>query len=122
MIYSSFKNKLLNSVEKLGGINFVSTQMNTDAATLKNLAFELAKDVDNLFFVAGSEFDGKALLTLYVSKNLVEEKGFNAGSIIRDLGKHIQGGGGGQPFFATAGGKNPQGIAKALDSARKFLD
>ena len=70
----------------------------------------------------GAENDGKALLSCYISKDLVSSKGLNAGNIVRELGKHIQGGGGGQPFFATAGGKNPSGIEEALKAGRNFLN
>ncbi|WP_291967586.1 DHHA1 domain-containing protein, partial [Maribacter sp.] len=65
--------------------------------------------------------NGKALLSCYISKELVASKGLNAGTIVRELGKYIQGGGGGQPFFATAGGKNPGGIADALAQAESYL-
>jgi alanyl-tRNA synthetase len=61
------------------------------------------------------------MLTCYIAKNLVEEKGLNAGQVVRELGKLIHGGGGGQPFFATAGGKNPGGIPKALERAKDYL-
>ena len=61
------------------------------------------------------------MLTCYISKELVAEKGYNAGQVVRELGKYIQGGGGGQPFFATAGGKNPAGIAEALSKAEEFI-
>ena len=81
----------------------------------------MAKEVENLFACFGTNQNGKALLSCYISKNLVEEKELNAGQIIRELGKHIQGGGGGQPFFATAGGKNPDGIKKALDSVIDYI-
>ncbi|RZJ28474.1 MAG: hypothetical protein EOO48_09735, partial [Flavobacterium sp.] len=56
-----------------------------------------------------------------ISKELVAEKGYNAGQVVRELGKHIQGGGGGQPFFATAGGKDPLGIPVALEHAVEFV-
>ena len=64
---------------------------------------------------------GKALLSCYISKELVASKNLNAGTIVRELGKFIQGGGGGQPFFATAGGKNPKGIEDALRNAENYL-
>ncbi len=69
----------------------------------------------------GNEANGKAFLTCYISKNLVEEKQLHAGKIVKELGKHIQGGGGGQPFFATAGGKNPNGISAALNEAKNYI-
>jgi len=71
--------------------------------------------------LAGSESDGKAFLTCYIAKNLVEERDLNAGKVVRELGKLIQGGGGGQPFFATAGGKNPAGIEEALIKGKEYI-
>ncbi len=61
-------------------------------------------------------------LTCFIDKELAREKSINAGQIVRELGKHIQGGGGGQPFFATAGRKNPAGIAKALEEAKGYIE
>ena len=61
------------------------------------------------------------MLSCYISKDLVEDKNLNAGQVVRELGKHIQGGGGGQPFFATAGGKNPNGIEAALIEAKNYI-
>jgi alanyl-tRNA synthetase len=77
---------------------------------------------DNLFLLFGTEQNGKAVLSCYISKNLVAEKDLNAGNIVRELGKYIQGGGGGQSFFATAGGKNPDGIEEALGKARGYVE
>jgi alanyl-tRNA synthetase len=65
--------------------------------------------------------EGKPMLSCYISKELVAEKKLNAGAVVRELGKYIQGGGGGQPFFATAGGKNADGIADALAKAVEFV-
>ena len=118
---SSVKNDLLDRKEQIGGINFIASLLDMDAASMKGLAFELGGELDDLFFIGGSEVDGKALLTVYISKELVDSRGLNAGSIVRELGKHIQGGGGGQPFFATAGGKNPAGLKTALEQARNYL-
>ena len=83
----------------------------------KDLAFALGKDRDDLFLVLGSAKEDKPILSCYISKKLVSEKGINAKIVIRELGQYIQGGGGGQPFFATAGGKNSAGIDKALKAA-----
>jgi alanyl-tRNA synthetase len=89
---------------------------------VKTLAFELDRELDNLFLVIGSECNGKAGLTISISKALAAEKSLNAGQMVRDLGKEIAGGGGGQAHFATAGGKNPAGIEKALELSRSYLD
>jgi len=119
---SFLKDDLLKDISVINGVNFIASQINMDANTLKNLAFDLASKVDNLFFIAGSSINNKALLTIYISKNLTQEKGLNAGTIVRELGKYIQGGGGGQAFFATAGGKNPGGIKEALEKAKTYLN
>ena len=119
---ASFKDELIKNKKEINGINFIAALIDTDAGSMKNIAFEIGGALENLFFVGGSNLNGKALLTVYISKNLVESKGLNAGTIIRELGKHIQGGGGGQPFFATAGGKNPGGLKQALEAAEKILE
>ena len=95
--------------------NYLAAKLDLDQNSIKDLAFEIGNQVENFFFIAGSEAEGKAFLTCYISKNLVEEKGLNAGTVVRELGKLIQGGGGGQAFFATAGGKNPDGLNTAVD-------
>lgn len=87
---------------------------------MKDLCFEMGANMDKAILVLGSHKTGKPLLSCYVSKSLVSEQGKDAGKIIRDLGKYIQGGGGGQPFFATAGGKKIEGIAEALKAAEKI--
>ena len=117
----NLKDELKSALEKQNGVNFLARQVDLDAASMKDLAFQLGGEVDDLFLLLGSEQDGKALLTLYISKGLAAEKELNAGAIIRELGKHIQGGGGGQPFFATAGGKNPSGIGNALEAASQYV-
>ena len=71
--------------------------------------------------ILGSNFEGKAFLSCYISKELVAERALDAGKMVRELGKYIQGGGGGQPFFATAGGKNPDGISEALKKAKDYI-
>jgi len=117
----NLKGDLKAEVKEVNGVHFLATEIDLDAAGQKDLAFELGNEVDNLFLLFGSATDGKALLTCYISKELVAEKNLNAGQIVRELGKHIQGGGGGQPFFATAGGKNPKGITEALKAAEDYL-
>ncbi|MCK4561971.1 MAG: alanine--tRNA ligase, partial [Flavobacteriaceae bacterium] len=117
----SLKDDLIKNIENINGVNFISAKVELDSNTIKNLAFDLANKIDNLFFIAGSNFNNKAILTVYISKNLIADKNLNAGTIVRELGKYIQGGGGGQAFFATAGGKKPEGISDALENAKNYL-
>ncbi|WP_116107889.1 alanine--tRNA ligase [Lewinella sp. IMCC34191] len=117
----NLKGDLEQSFELVDGVNFLAQKVDlTDAAAIKNLAFQLTGENDNAFVLLASENEGKALLTLAISKGLAGEK-FNAGSIVRELAKHIRGGGGGQPFFATAGGKEPGGIPAVLEKARELV-
>jgi len=92
-----------------------------DASGMKDLCFELGNEFSNLFILFGAEQNDKALLSCYISKELVADQDLNAGQVVRELGKHIQGGGGGQPFFATAGGRNPDGIDTALSEAKNYI-
>ena len=115
------KKQLLNSIEKIGDINFISKKVDLDAGAIRDLAFKLQKGIDDLFLVLGSGQGGKAILTVMVSESLIKSKKLNAGQIIREIAKEINGGGGGQPHFATAGGKNPQGIEKALTKAKEII-
>lgn len=117
----NIKGELKSEITQINGVNFLSKELDLDAKGLKDLAHELGGEVDNLFVLFGSNANGKALLTCFIAKNLVQEKDLNAGTIVRELGKYIQGGGGGQPFFATAGGKNPDGIATALEEVKRYL-
>jgi len=117
----NLKSDLIQEVKPINGINFLAKKLDLDQNNVKDLAFDLGNATDNLFLVVGTEKDGKAFLTCFISKNLVEEKQLNAGLVVRELGKLIQGGGGGQPFYATAGGKNPAGIENALKEAEKFI-
>ena len=117
----NLKGELKGEIEQINGMNFLAKKIDLDAGGMKDLAFELGNETQNLFLVFGAEQDGKALLACYISKELTAEKNLDAGKIIRELGKYIQGGGGGQPFFATAGGKNPVGIVEALQKAKDFL-
>ncbi|GGG56523.1 alanine--tRNA ligase [Bizionia arctica] len=116
------KGDLKNELTEINGIQFLAKKLDLDAAGIKDVCFELGSQYKNLFLLFGAENDGKALLSCYISKELVAEKGLDAGKIVRELGKHIQGGGGGQPFFATAGGKKPEGLEEALEAAKAYLD
>jgi len=117
----SIKGDLKNELTEINGVQFLAKKIDLDASGIKDLCFELGSQFDNLFLLFAAELDGKAILSCYISKELVASKNLNAGTIVRELGKHIQGGGGGQPFFATAGGKNPGGIDEALEAAKSYL-
>ncbi len=112
---------LAGEFQDVNGIQFLAKKIDLDAGAIKDLAFKLGQNKDNVFILFGSEQNDKAILSCYISKELVASKDLNAGTVVRELGKHIQGGGGGQPFFATAGGKNPAGIDKALEEVQGYL-
>jgi alanyl-tRNA synthetase len=119
------KATLTAEIEQINGIQFLAKQVDLDSNGAKDLAYELGTLGTNVFVVlatADSEVsEGKPTISCYISKELVAEKSLNAGNVVRELGKYIQGGGGGQPFFATAGGKNTAGIAEALEKAIDFI-
>lgn len=117
----NLKGDLIASATDVNGVNFIAAATDLDTKSIKDLAFDIEREVENLFMILGSNADDKATLTVIISKNLVRDKNLNAGTIVRELGKHIQGGGGGQPHFATAGGKNPAGIEAALEAAQDYL-
>ena len=118
----NLKSELLNSVTQINGINFISAIVDLESDAMKDLSFACKNEVNHLVMVLGAENKGKANLTVIISDDLIEQKGLNAGQIIREIAKEIQGGGGGQPFFATAGGKNPSGLKNALAKAETFLN
>lgn len=116
------KKILEEKIENIEGIDFLAAKVDLpNADAIKTLAYALKGTRPNLFLVLGAEIDGKPSLTVVISEELAKEKGLNAGAIIRDLAKDIQGGGGGQPFFATAGGKDVNGLEKAIGRAKDFL-
>ena len=117
----SMIDKLKSKAQKIDNLNFITVKLGIDPQMAKDLAFEMKKQMDDLFLVIGHHADGKAGITLMISDNLVKEKQFHAGNIIRELAREIEGGGGGQPHFATAGGKNPGGLDKAIEKAIEFV-
>ena len=111
------KEDLLKEIKTLNGIQFCAAEVDIDPQGMKDLSFEIGSQVENIILVLGSVKSGKPILSCYVSKTLVAEQEKDASVIIRSLGKYIQGGGGGQAFFATAGGKNTDGMKEALAAA-----
>lgn len=116
------KTELKTAFENIDGVNFLSKRIaigNADA--IKNLAFSLSKEVDNMFLVLAAEVNGKPNITVMISENLVKEKDYNAGKIIRELAKLVKGGGGGQAFYATAGGSDIGGLDNVVEKAKEFI-
>ena len=116
------KNELLAKAEFINDVKFIAAKVDLDTVSVKDLAFNLNKSSSDLFIIIANESDGRANLTIMISENLVKEKNFNATNLIKELAKEIQGGGGGQPHFATSGGKNPAGIPSALSKAREIVN
>jgi alanyl-tRNA synthetase len=115
--------ELENASEEINGISFIGKKLQADAGMVKDIAYRLKQKVDNLFLVIGAEDinNGKATITVMISETLVKEKELHAGNIVKELAREIKGGGGGQPFFATAGGKDASGLNTAVQKARTFI-
>ncbi len=115
------KKDLLTSAENVNGVKIISSVINASSMDmLKSLAFQLRQDKNETVIILGSEINGKANLIIAFTDDLTS-RGLNAGQIIREAAKEIQGGGGGQPHIATAGGKNPQGLEKAINKAKELI-
>ena len=116
------KSELIKNALSLDGFKFVGAKISVaDKEAMKQLATEICNSLGNAVVVLGAEDDQKATLVIYMPRNLAESKSLHAGKLIKIAAKEIKGGGGGQPFFATAGGKNPAGIQDAIDKALKLL-
>ncbi|MCZ8229570.1 alanine--tRNA ligase [Flavobacterium sp.] len=118
----NMKGELAAAFQEVNGVKFLAQQVDLNAEGAKDLVYELGNLGNNIFIVLATVNEDKPMLTCYISKELVADKNLNAGQVVRELGKYIQGGGGGQPFFATAGGKNAAGVPEALSKAVEFLN
>jgi alanyl-tRNA synthetase len=113
-----FKNK----IQVINGVNVIAEVIQLDSAqAVKDLAFQLKGEVENLFLALGSAIGGKPSISVMIAENLVAEKGLNAGAVVREAAKEMQGGGGGQAFYATAGGKDLSGLSAAVEKAKSFV-
>ena len=112
------KGELKSKIETINGINFLGTSVNLDGGSIKDILFQLKGEVDNFFGVIGGNEGDKCTISIIVSDAVMADKGLNAGNLVREVAKHIQGGGGGQAFFATAGGKNPSGLKAAIEECK----
>ncbi|WP_338762282.1 alanine--tRNA ligase [Bernardetia sp. ABR2-2B] len=118
----NIKQNLLNEIKNENGINILIQKISIPSAdALKGLSFEFKNEVENLFAVLAADINGKPQIAVTISPELVEERGLNAGKIVKELAKNIKGGGGGQPFFATAGGKDISGLDKVVEEAFEIL-
>ena len=115
------KKQLMPLFNEINGINYLATRVDLEAAELKDIAFQMRAEMTNMFAVFAGESGGKATLTCVMSDDVMTSKNLNASNIIRDLAKDINGGGGGQAFFATAGGTKPEGLNSALERAQIFI-
>ena len=118
----NLKHEIVHHMKTINGINVIAVQVDLpNADAVKNLAFSLKEIVDNLFLVFTTLIDDKPGISVMLSENLVADRGLNASNIVRELAKDIQGGGGGQPFYATAGGKNKDGLPKVLEKVVSLI-
>jgi alanyl-tRNA synthetase len=114
--------QLLKKAKNSNGIEVIAEKVEVDSAqSLKDIAFRLRTHAENAYLVLGAVIDDKPTIAIAISDNLVESKKLNAGLIIREVAKLIDGGGGGQPFLATAGGKNAAGLAQAIEKSLTYI-
>ena len=117
------RKNLISRIRKTGHINLIAEEIPMRTADdFKSLAFELKAEVENLVLVIGGNLNGKAHLTVMITDNLVKDLSLDARQMIREVSGDIQGGGGGQDFYATAGGKNPTGISQAIEKIAAIVE
>jgi alanyl-tRNA synthetase len=115
------KQQLKSKITSIGDVEFIAEHVELEAAELKDVAFQLKGEHPKLFGMFASQSNGKATITCVISEALASERNLNAGNIIRELAKEINGGGGGQAFFATAGGTNVAGLQAVLEKAKSYV-
>jgi alanyl-tRNA synthetase len=117
------KGNLVKGIQMVNGVNSIVEIIQVgNAGQAKDLAFQLKEEIENLFCVLLADVDGKPSISIIISDNLVKEKGYNAGALIREWAKEVKGGGGGQPFFAQAGGADVSGLPKVKELAINFVN
>ncbi|GAB5551463.1 MAG: alanine--tRNA ligase [Saprospiraceae bacterium] len=119
---AGLKQDLLKSVSQQNGVNFLAKRLPLqDSNAIKNLAYQLEKELGNALIVFAAEIKQKPQIMIVVSRELAEAGTYHAGNMIRELAKNIKGGGGGQPFFATAGGKDVNGLDAVIEQAANMV-
>ena len=120
---SNVRKDLISKIRKTGSINIIAEEVPMRTADeFKSLAYELKSEVENLVLVLGGNLNGKAHLTIMISDHLVKTMSLDARRMIHEISADIQGGGGGQDFYATAGGKNPGGIPRAIEKIAAIIE
>ena len=115
------KADLKTKIVSQGDFSYLEALIDLDAGSVKDILFQLKGEVPNLFAVIGSKEEDKCSISVLVDENLVSTKGWNAGNLVKSVAQLIQGGGGGQAFFATAGGKNAAGLPEAIETIKKTI-
>lgn len=119
----NLKNELLSKIKVKNEVNFLAYRLNLPSSdALKQLAFDLKAKKENLFAVLAADIQGKPQIAVMISDALVNEKNYHAGKLVKDFAKEIKGGGGGQPFFATAGGKDLEGLDRVVSKAEEWFE
>ena len=110
------KATLIEKAREIGGVKVITAVLPMEAAQAKDLVFKIRQEVpESLLCAIGTVAGGKPMLSVMLSDDMVKDHGLNAGQMVREAAKLIQGGGGGQPHYATAGGKNADGLSAAID-------
>jgi len=118
---NSIKDSIKTQLEEKKGIRFISRNVSLNPSAMKNLIFGLGNEFNNLFIILISEYNSKIYISCYISKELVKSKNYDARNVINELSKHIKANGGGQPFYATAGGDYLKGIKKLSDASLNYV-
>jgi len=120
---NQLKDSLASKAKAVEGMQVIISDVDLpNADGLRTLAYDLRNKVENLYLVLAARINGKPQIAVMFSNNIVEEKGLDAGKMVRELAKEIKGGGGGQAFYATAGGKDVNGIDQVLAKANAMLN
>jgi len=117
----NLKSDLINNKENINEIGFIGKSLDVDPAVLKDISFNIIRDSENIVLVLGTNNKGKAFISVAISENIIKNQGLSAGTLVQEISKEIQGGGGGQAHYASAGGKNPKGIPKAIEKAKEII-
>ena len=116
------KNELAKTAVNINGLNVITAKVSVPSAdALKQLCFDLKNKVERLYAVIGAEFGEKPQIAVIIDEEVMKEKNLHAGNIVKELAKEMKGGGGGQPYFATAGGSDASGLDRAIEKGKSFV-